>query len=188
MIPLLDQCRSWMRWQMSLGVTALLMGLLPTVSFAWVHPWEERVADICVPLGVPKALALAFIDLESKGNPLAVNVGVNGSHEGFLPQNLGRARAILDDALKQTSNVGVGLLQITFHFHKAAMTPNPHRFFDADINLAYGCHYLATLLQQPGPLWKRIGRYHSATNLGNQQDYAKRVLRRMMRYLSPNGG
>lgn len=189
MMPLHQQRQDWNRWGVSLSGAAILMGFWVTTSYAQIHPWEKLVVEICVPMGVPKVLAFAVIDIESKGNPLAVNMARNGSHEGFLPQDPTRAQALLKEALSQTPTVGVGLLQITYAFHRAVMTPNPHRFFDPATNLAYGCGYLAKLLAQPGPLWKRIGRYHSASNLGNQQQYAKRVLGRMMRYLShPNGG
>lgn len=171
------------RWRMSGRMVAALMVLLPSIGFAQAHPWEPMVVEICVPMGVPRALVLALIDLESKGNPLAVNVARNRSHQGFLPEKPSHAHALLEEALRQTPTVGVGLLQITYRYHQAAMTPNPQRFFDPRINLRYGCHYLAGLLSQPGPLWKRIGRYHSASNPGHQQAYAKRVLNRMMRYL-----
>lgn len=177
------------RWQRRLRVAVILLMFLPCLGVSGPHPWDREVAKICVPMGVPRALVLAFIDIESKRNPLAINVAQNGSHQGFLPQDMTRARILLEDALEQTTTVGVGLLQITYRYHREAMTPNPQRFFDPDTNLRYGCQVLAQLLAQPGPLWKRIGRYHSASNLAHQQDYARRVLSRMMHHMkSQNGG
>ena len=175
----------WKWWRMGLWVVVGLMALLPSISFAQAHPWEKKVVEICVPLGVPKPLALAFIDLESKGNPFAVNIAVKGAHEGFLPQNRKQAHDLLDNALRQNQNIAIGLMQISYRHHRGAMKSNPHRFFDADTNLAYGCQYLAHLLREPGPLWQRLGRYYAASDVTLQQAYAKRVLKRMVRYLHP---
>jgi soluble lytic murein transglycosylase-like protein len=183
-----QQRRGRKQWRMRLRAAVALMILFPSIRVAQAHPWEQKVVEICVPMGVPRALALAFIDIESKGNPLAINVAVNGAHQGFLPQDRSRAHAILEDALRHTPQVAIGLLQISYRHHRAAMTPNPYRFFDAATNLAYGCQYLAQLLRQPGPLWQRIGRFYAASDLAKQQAYARRVLKRMMHHLRHQNG
>lgn len=149
--------------------------------------WIALVDEHCVPLGIPRELALAYIDIESKGNPLAINVvGRNGNHKGYLPHDAKIAHDVLIDGLSRTEIVGVGLMQITFKYHKNKMK-NPSRFFEPETNISYGCRYLSGLLSEPGPLWQRIGRYHSANNVRLKQDYAFRIIK-CMRYHMHRGG
>lgn len=170
--------------------TCLIIFLAIPVSSALAaekSPWLPLVEEHCVPLGIPKELALAFIDIESKGNPLAINIVFgNGEHKGYLHQDAKVAHDALIDALSQSKIVGIGLMQITFKYHADKMK-TPSRFFEPVTNISYGCRYLSNLLKEPGPLWKRIGRYHSANNNFLKQNYTFRIIK-CMRYHMKGGG
>lgn len=144
--------------------------LMPHSSDAW----QSLVAEICPVLGVPTELAMAVIRAESQGKPYALGVTIpradgNGYvHQGYYPQDIWTATALLRQALRYTRNVGVGLMQITW-------ADDPFALLDPETNIRRGCTKLADELDGSGSLIERIGRYHSRTPR-LRDNYGRKIL------------
>ncbi|MDH3598001.1 MAG: hypothetical protein OEU26_00010 [Candidatus Tectomicrobia bacterium] len=120
--------------------------------------------------------------MESKNNPLALGAMIEGVHVSFYPEDIDTAGLLLQELLKRTENIGIGLMQVNYYFHVKGTEIDPVTLFDDRINRTMGCRILGHALAASGSLWEGIGRYHSRTP-SRTGTYAIRVLREAMNRL-----
>ena len=102
---------------------------------------------------------------------------IEGVHVSFYPDDIGTATLILQELLKRTDNVGIGLMQVNYFYHIKRTDVDPVTLFDHSRNLDMGCRILGHAIDASPTLWEGIGRYHSYTSWRARQ-YAIRVLKR----------
>lgn len=134
----------------------------------------DLVAEHCPRFGVPVALALAVIEVESRGHPNAINVSVGRGYSLF-PSSRAEAVLLLDQLAKETLELGIGLMQIHYRYHKNRFGVSPQDLLEPATNIRIGCELLGEALRAPGSLSDRIGRYNAKSH-PKRQRYAKRIL------------
>ncbi len=85
--------------------------------------------------------------------------------ESYYFNNQNEVTVKLAEVLAQAnppSQLGVGLMQIEWHYHKARFK-SPSQALDPYYNLRVGAEYFAQLINETGDVWQAIGRYHSKT-------------------------
>ena len=164
--------------------TALIVGLLGVV---WVgvaggqtcavrtpSTVLKLVREICEPMGLRSALVMAVIQVESSGNPHAINIAAGRGYR-VVPQSASEAQALVDQLIKLTPDVGIGLMQVHYRYHRKRYPVTPADLLDPRTNITIGCDMLRQALRQPGGLAQRIGRYN-ARSRGKRLVYAQKVL------------
>jgi soluble lytic murein transglycosylase-like protein len=141
-----------------------------------VCAWEEAARAICEPMGVPLRLVRAVIAVESGGDPYVIHARIGDTWRVYRLSNRIVAEAVLAAVLQHTTWIDVGLMQIHVRLWSKALGVSPLELLDVETNLRAGCTILSRYLDGAGPLWQRIGRYHSKTPKRNQA-YAEKVLR-----------
>jgi soluble lytic murein transglycosylase-like protein len=152
--------------------TAMALGGIAAPACAW----EKPARAICEPMGVPLRLVRAVIAVESGGNPYVIHARIGDTWQVYRLSNRVVAEAVLAAVLQHTTWIDVGLMQIHVRLWSQPLGVSPLELLDVDTNLRAGCTILSRYLEGAGPLWKRIGRYHSKTPTRNQA-YAAKVLR-----------
>lgn len=154
--------------------------LLPVVAAAEPALWLRAVATTCQPHGIPAIVAQAVLLQESAGYPYALNI----AGKPYFPATYDVAIALASGAADTHVSFDVGLMQIN--------SANIFRrgwslaaVLEPQANLDAGCLILAESWQRGGPLWLRIGRYHSWQTRWRQLDYARKVLQHMHRLAPP---
>jgi soluble lytic murein transglycosylase-like protein len=160
-------------------VVALLVSML-SMPLRAEGNWRELVAALCPERGVPEAIALGVIRVESAGYPYALGVSIHGRHEGYSPSRQAVAGVVLRSALHYTDNIGIGLMQINWRVWGRVLDTEPEDLLDARTNIRLGCRLLGMELAGEGELWERLGRYHSRTPR-LQAAYARKVMRAIER-------
>jgi soluble lytic murein transglycosylase-like protein len=153
-------------------MTAMALGGVAALASAW----EEPARAICEPMGVPLRLVRAVIAVESGGDPYVIHARIGDTWRVYRLSNRVVAEAILDAVLQHTTWIDVGLMQIHVRLWSKPLGVLPNELLDIDTNLRAGCTILSRYLEGEGPLWQRIGRYHSKTPTRNEV-YAEKVLR-----------
>lgn len=166
-------------WQLGRGMKATVLVLMVMVGAIPSHAWEDQARDLCEPMGVPLRLVRAIVAVESGGNPYALHVRIGDVGQAYYPTSYGVAQFVLDSLLSFTPHIDVGLMQINVHVWADELSLTPYELLLPEANLWAGCTILSRYLAGPGPLWQRIGRYHSRTPARNEA-YAWRVLRRAL--------
>jgi soluble lytic murein transglycosylase-like protein len=138
--------------------------------------WQGLVARHCPQRGVLPAMAQAVIAVESDGHAYALGVSIGQQHRAFYPASRAQAAVLLEAVLRHTDNVDIGLMQINWMTWGAVLDVEPAALLDAETSIRLGCRLLGVHLTGSGPLWQRLGRYHSG-NRRRQQRYARQVLR-----------
>lgn len=162
------------------GMKATVLVLMVMVVAIQSHAWEDQARDICDPMGVPMRLVRAIVAVESGGNPYALNVRIGEVWQAYDPTSYPVAQLILESLLAFTPHIDVGLMQIHVQVWTDELSLTPYELLRPEVNLWAGCTILSRQLDGPGPLWQRIGRYHSTTPARNQA-YALKVLRHATR-------
>ena len=153
-------------------LTAMALGGMVAPASAW----EEPARAICEPMGVPLRLVRAVIAVESGGDPYVIHAQIGDRWRAYRLSNRVVAEAVLAAILQHTTWIDVGLMQIHVRLWSQTLGVLPHELLDIETNLRAGCTILSRYLEGEGPLWQRIGRYHSKTPTRNQA-YAAKVLR-----------
>jgi soluble lytic murein transglycosylase-like protein len=153
-------------------MTAMALGGMAAPASAW----EEAARAICEPMGVPLRLVRAITAVESGGDPYVIHARISDTWRVYRLSNRVVAEAILAAVMRHTTWIDVGLMQIQVRLWSKTLGVSPHELLDIDTNLRAGCTILSRYLEGEGPLWQRIGRYHSKTPKRNQA-YAAKVLR-----------
>ncbi len=140
----------------------LFMGLLLMPFTVWA--WDDLIERHCVSHGIPKVIVEAIMHKESRGKPFAVGVAIQKKPHSFFMDNELDASLLVAEFLRVTTNVGIGLMQITWGPWGDKLGVAPGELFDPELNIRLACQrILKPELDGPGPLWERIGRYHSPT-------------------------
>ena len=153
-------------------MTAMALGGMAAPASAW----EEPARAICEPMGVPLRLVRAVIAVESGGDPYVIHARIGNTWRVYRLSNRIVAEAVLAAVLRHTTWIDVGLMQIHVRLWSQTLGVSPLELLDVDTNLRAGCTILSRYLDGEGPLWQRIGSYHSQTPTRNQA-YAAKVLR-----------
>jgi hypothetical protein len=161
------------RARQSVGL-GLMGALLLGVSDA--PAWERQARAVCEPLGVPWRLVRAVIAVESMGNPYVIHARIGETWRVYRPPNRAVAEVVLRELLRHTTWIDVGLMQIHVRLWASELGVTPLALLDPLTNMWAGCTILSRALQGEGPLWQRIGRYHSHTP-ARHQAYTMKVLR-----------
>lgn len=124
-----------------------------------------------------------MIEVESRSNPLALGAMIEGYHLAFYPEDLVTAKLLLQELLKRTENVGIGLMQVNYFHHVKGTPIDPVSLFDPVDNRELGCRILGKALEGSSTLWEGIGRYHSHTPR-RTRTYAIAVLQKALKEFS----
>lgn len=120
--------------------------------------------------GLSGRLILSIIDVESKGNPYAINVNGVGSYQ---PQSLSEALYLIYKHNK--ANTDIGLMQINYMYWGAETGLTPLELLDPKINVCVGSAILRQYIDKHGG-WRGVGRYNAASPL-KQKKYILMVAR-----------
>jgi len=129
---------------------------------------------------VPHELVHAIVAVESSGDPYVLNVGVGSTWKAYRFDDIDDAKVFLQAALQVTQNVDIGLMQVNWKWWGKHIGVTASELLDVPTNLRVGCDILSRELAGKGPLWQRIGRYHSRTPWRNEQ-YALKVIHETIR-------
>jgi soluble lytic murein transglycosylase-like protein len=131
-------------------------------------------------MGVPYEIVRAIVTVESDGNPYVLNVAIGSVWQVYRFDHAETAQVFLREALKLTDRIDIGLMQVHWAVWKKVYSIDATALLDVSTNLRIGCDILRRELAGDGPLWMRIGRYHSRTPALNQR-YASQVLHAALR-------
>lgn len=161
-------------------LAAVLLGSLPAAAQGRAGlSWQDLVRRHCPARGVPAKVAEAVIAVESRGHAYALGVTIGNAHRAFFPASRHEALVRLAVALRNTENVDIGLMQLNWRTWGALLGVQPETLLDPETNIRLGCRLLGAHLAGAGPLWQRLGRYHSGTPT-RQLGYARRVYRALL--------
>jgi hypothetical protein len=121
------------------------------------------------------AIVRGIVQVESGGHPYVLNVGIGRVWQAYSFDRVQDARVFLREALKHTERIDIGLMQVHWARWKQYYDVEATALLEVETNLRVGCDILRRELAGDGPLWQRIGRYHSRTPWRNQH-YALKVL------------
>ena len=155
-----------MRWVV---VGVLLLVAVPASA------WDDEIDRSCRALGVHPSIVHAMIEVESGGNPYVLNARLGTTWVAYYPTSRAVADVLLRVLLTQTTWIDVGLMQIHVRIWAPQLDLLPRLLLDPQVNVRVGCMILAHYLNGRGPLWQRIGRYHSRTP-GRNEAYAQKIL------------
>ena len=157
-------------------VPALALIMLCPASFA--QAWESEASRVCS--GIPLAIVQGIVGVESNGDPYVIDVAMGPVWRAYRFGNVEDAKTFLQAALQVTQRIDIGLMQVNWHVWKGHIDATATELLDVTTNLKVGCTILAKELAGTGPLWQRIGRYHSRTPERNEH-YALKVLHEAIR-------
>jgi hypothetical protein len=159
-------------WVLILLWVALVV-ILPTSN--WADAWQTDAHRICEDMGVPYEIVQAIVRVESEGHPYVLNVAIRSVWKVYRFDHAETAQVFLTEALKLTDRIDIGLMQVHWAVWKKVYRVDATALLDVSTNLTIGCDILRRELAGDGPLWQRIGRYHSQTPARNER-YALKVL------------
>ncbi len=120
---------------------------------------------------IPKDLLLSIAHVESRHNPLALNV--RGTP--YYPKTYDEAIQMIEMVKKHgIRNFDVGIMQINYQYH-AENFSDVHHMLSPEANIEYAGKLLSGLFKQYGSWEMAIKRYHSA-NEYYHRIYAKKVI------------
>ena len=159
-------------WASSLVWTAVALSFFVTEAVAW----RETAQTICEDeIGVPFLIVKGIVAVESEGDPYTLNVKIGKVWRAYRFEDEVSTQLFLIEALKETEHIDIGLMQIHWAVWKGHYQVQATDLVDLETNLKIGCDILRQELAGEGPLWRRIGRYHSRTPHLNET-YALKVL------------
>jgi soluble lytic murein transglycosylase-like protein len=151
--------------------------ILPLLAATRAQAWRQEAQRICEQeMGLPMAIVQGIVQVESGGDPYALGVGIGRVWRSYRFERAESAKQFLRQALTHTERIDIGLMQVHWAVWKGGYDIDAEALLDAATNLRIGCDILRRELAGDGPLWQRIGRYHSRTPVRNQH-YALKVLR-----------
>ena len=154
-----------------------MIGLvLPLLAAVIASAWQQDAQRICEDqIGVPFLIVLGIVRVESEGHPHVLNVKIGSVWQAYRFDHAVSAKVFLNEALKHTQQIDIGLMQVHWATWNRHYPVEAIALLDLATNLQVGCDILRQELAGDGPLWQRIGRYHSRTPELNQH-YALKVL------------
>ncbi len=142
--------------------------------------------------GIPPRLLYAIAMQESgrfdkteeglKPWPWSLNVAGKAYYFNSMEMAWEALRGFFD---KQPSNIGIGLVQVTWPFNREILV-DPYTALEPTINLGLGARILRGCFDRLGDWWLAVGCYHSPTP-ARAADYRERVRRHWMTLLEEPG-
>lgn len=126
-------------------------------------------------VGVLPEIALKIMRVESGCEPYAIGVQMQRLHRSYRNESSVVAASTLQAALRYTSNVGIGLMQVNWRAWGDRLGLSPKDLLDPSMNVQAGCEILSAALRSDGTLLERIGRYHASTH-HLRDAYGQRVI------------
>ncbi len=109
--------------------------------------------------------------------PWTLNINGRGH---YYPTRVAAHRALIQQLNLGATQVDIGLLQISWRYHKQRFRHDPWQALDPYSNIRAGARYLRELYQRHGDWWRAVGRYHSANSL-RRAVYRVRVAAELLR-------
>lgn len=147
--------------------------LSATCSFAYDNDCIDRAS---AKYRVPAIVIKAIIEMESGGNPLAVNI----EGKPYFPQSQMEAENLI--ARNRGRSTDVGLMQVNSFWFKRLNAPQ-YLGFSECFNINFGTWILAYEIKNHGLNLNAVGRYHSP-DMSKGKPYASEVLRKMIKILN----
>ena len=163
----------------------LLSCIYSGTSKACVPPAFERVAfEYGVPADVFYSIALAESGRSTnefgfKVWPWALNI----DKESFYPESKQAALVMIEQAISQGSDqFDVGLMQVSWRFHKATFQANAVYALDVGANLRAGAKIFSEFISQADDVWQAVGFYNAGaskrpSSIKAAKQYSDRVRR-----------
>ena len=161
------------------------------VSKACVPPAFQQVAlEYNVPADVFYSIALAESghttqDFGFNVWPWALNI----NRESLYPESKAAAVLLIEQAINQGSDqIDVGLMQVSWRFHKTTFQSNAVYALDVGANIRAGAKIFSEFLTQADDVWQAVGFYNAgaskrASSLKAAKRYSDRVKRIYTRHV-----
>lgn len=150
-----------------IGLVLVLAITYSTASKACVPPAFERVAfEYGVPADVFYSIALAESGRSTnefgfKVWPWALNI----NKESFYPESKQAALVLIEQAISQGSDqFDVGLMQVSWRFHKATFQANAVYALDVGANLRAGAKIFSEFISEADNIWQAVGFYNAGAS------------------------
>lgn len=172
-------------WPTRIAFLILVALACSGVSKACVPPAFARVAlEYNVPADVFYSIALAESGRTSlrfgfKVWPWALNI----NKESHYPESQQAALVLIEHAISQGSDqFDVGLMQVSWRFHKGTFQENARYALDVGANLRAGAKIFNEFIDQADSVWQAVGFYNAgaskrAASLKAAKRYSDRVRR-----------
>lgn len=174
------------------------LALLVTTAFifsnasnACVPPAFERVAnEYGVPVDVFYSIALAESgrstrDFGFKVWPWALNI----NKQSYYPESKQAALVLIEEAVSGGGDqFDVGLMQVSWRFHKSTFQENAEYALDVGANLRAGAKIFSEFIDQADDVWQAVGFYNAGaskklSSLKSAKQYSDRVKRIYNKYV-----
>jgi hypothetical protein len=119
-------------------------------------------------------------------HPFAIHVGLE-KPVSYYPNTREEAEAIVDEALKKTRNIDIGIAQVNYRYN-GKLVKKAHDLLDIKTNLSVSASILKTALNSTKDLILGVGRYHQWSDEQAAREYGYKVLRLYNELKSMGGG
>lgn len=172
-------------------IVVVLAVVFSSASSACVPPAFERVAnEYGVPVDVFYSIALAESgrsthDFGFKVWPWALNI----NKQSFYPESKQAALILIKEAMGVGSDqFDVGLMQVSWRFHKSTFQENAEYALDVGANLRAGAKIFSEFINQADDVWQAVGFYNAGaskkpSSLKSAKKYSDRVRRIYNKYV-----
>lgn len=149
------------------GLLAIVTLINSCAGSACVPPAFNRVAkEYNIPADIFYAIALAESGHSTqiygfKVWPWALNI----EKQSYYPESKQAALELIDLAIKKGSNqFDVGLMQVSWRFHKSTFNANAEYALDVAANLRAGAKIFSEFLSQADEVWQAVGFYNAGAS------------------------
>jgi len=166
-----------------IGLVMMFVITFSSASQACVPPAFERVAfEYDVPADIFYSIALA--ESGRSTNEFGFTVwpwALNINKKSFYPESKQAALVMIEQAISQGSDqFDVGLMQVSWRFHKAKFESNAVYALDVGANLRAGAKIFSEFMAQADDVWQAVGFYNAgaskrASSLKAARRYSDRV-------------
>ncbi len=171
--------------QLRVGFVLIFTCVYSAISSACVPPVFQRVAlEYNVPADIFYSIALAESGRSTENFgfkvwPWALNI----NRESHYPESNQAALKLIEEAIDQGSDrFDVGLMQVSWRFHKATFQSNANYALDVGANIRAGAKIFSEFLTQTDDIWQAVGFYNAgASNKPSSIKAAKRYSDRVKR-------
>ena len=153
--------------QIRIGLVMVFAIAFSNASQACVPPAFERVAfEYGVPADIFYSIALAESGRSTnefgfKVWPWALNI----NKRSFYPESKQAALVLIEQVISEGSDhFDVGLMQVSWHFHKATFKANANYALDVGANIRAGAKIFSEFLSQADDVWQAVGFYNAGAS------------------------
>ena len=174
-----------------IGLVMMFVITFSSASQACVPPAFERVAfEYDVPADIFYSIALA--ESGRSTNEFGFTVwpwALNINKKSFYPESKQAALVMIEQAISQGSDqFDVGLMQVSWRFHKTTFKAKANYALDVGANIRAGAKIFSEFLSQADDVWQAVGFYNAgaskrATSIKAAKFYSNRVKRIYNKYV-----